>query len=612
MTETLATPNSAPLPEDFEVTQQAWYKAVAGVFARVQKKDIADVPLDVWQKLIKTTDDGIAINPLYTRADAQPELSTPGTFPFIRGGKATNPAYVGWGVAESFTAGENQQVLNALNNGTTSLVLHAGAAEIEPLLQGVLLDLAPIRLAAGSETAAAAAKLLELVPAETAAEVTLEFGASPLTSAVDGRETATVAEAVALATTAAQQKGDVRAILVDGVSFSNQGATDAEEIGYSIAAGVAYIRLLTEAGLSVADALNQIAFRFAATDDQFAQIAKFRAARGLWARVAEVLGAPEAGSAPQHAVTAPVMFSQRDPWVNMLRSTVAAFAAGVGGATSVEVKPFDYAIAGGMPDTKRSFAARIARNTNLLLLEESHLGFVKDPAGGSYYVEALTDELAEKAWEIFTSVEAAGGYQAVLADGSVQARLDASAERTRDQIAKRIKKVTGINEFPNLLEAPLPAEKAVEPQGVRRWAAQFESFRNRSDAFLAANGKRPEIGLIPLGPLARHNIRTGFTTNLLASGGIASLNPGQVEPGTPEFAAAATAAPIVVICGTDDEYAANGVAVVSALREAGAGKIFLAGSPQSFADQTVTPDGYLNMKIDAAAQLAAFLDELGA
>ncbi|MDO5077433.1 methylmalonyl-CoA mutase family protein [Corynebacterium sp.] len=596
-----------PLPEDFEARQQAWYKSVAGVFARTQKKDVADIPLDVWKKLIRTNYDGIDVNPLYTRADEAGENVVPGAFPFVRG---TTAERYGWGVTETFGGSSaeqaNKDILHALNNGTTDLVLDftegLTAADLPAVLRDVLLDLAPVHLRAGSKLPEVAAALYQRIDA-AGVTPTVTLGATPLTSSVDGSETVSLAQAVELAVAA---PAGVRAITVDAVSFSNQGATDAQEIGFALAAGVEYLRALTDAGMSVADALGQVAFRFATNDDQFSQIAKFRAARELWARVAEVLGAPDAGAAPQYAVTAPVMFSQRDPWVNMLRVTVAAFAAGVGGATAVEVLPFDYAVPGGLPNTSRAFAHRIARNTNLLLLEESHLGHVIDPAGGSYFVEDFTDKLADKAWAVFTEVEAKGGLTA--AADFVRETLDAAHEATRVDIAHRRKQLTGINEFPNLLERPLSAELRVEPAGVRRWAAEFEALRDRSDAFLEAQGARPQAVLIPLGPLAKHNIRTGFATNLLASGGIEALNPGQVVPGTEEFTAAAKSAPIAVICGTDPEYGESGADALAALRDAGVGTVLVAGASSALEGA----DGYLNMKIDAAKTLSELLTTLGA
>ena len=587
--------------------QQAWYKAVAGVFARVQKKDVADIPLDIWQKLIKTTYDGIPINPLYNRADELDEAALPGVFPYRRGAAGVGQENQGWGVAESFDEkSTNQQVLDSLYNGTTNLVIQ-GSADIATLLNGVYLSLCPVRLFAGVRTVEQAKALFDVADSQQETPQLIELSATPLASMVNGGATISLDDTIELAKQAAQ-RDNTRAILVDAVTFSNQGATDAEEIGLALAAGVEYLRALTDAGFTIEQALDQISFRFATTDEQFAQIAKFRAARQLWARVAEIVGAPEHGTCPQHALTAPVMFTQRDPWVNMLRSTVAAFAAGVGGATDVEVLPFDWAIPGGLPKTSRSFARRIARNTNLLLLEESHLSHVIDPGGGSYFIEAFTTQLADKAWEVFTSVEAEGGLQQAIAAGTVAKLLDDAHEAQRKDIARRIKKITAINEFPNLAEAPLPADLRVEPSRVRRWAAEFEALRNRSDAYMEVRGTRPTAVLIPLGPLAKHNIRTGFATNLLASGGIEALNPGQVTPGTEEFTTAAKSAPIAVICGTDQEYDATGKDAYEALRAAGVDTILLAGSP----GHEFEPDGYLNMKIDAAATLAELLTKLGA
>jgi len=269
--------------------QQAWYKAVAGVFARVQKKDVADIPLDIWQKLIKTTYDGIPINPLYNRADELDEAALPGVFPYRRGAAGVGQENQGWGVAESFDEkSTNQQVLDSLYNGTTNLVIQ-GSADIATLLNGVYLSLCPVRLFAGVRTVEQAKALFAVADSQQEPPQLIELGATPLTSMVNGGATISLDDTIELAKQAAQ-RDNTRAILVDAVTFSNQGATDAEEIGLALAAGVEYLRALTDAGFTVEQALDQISFRFATTDDQFAQIAKFRAARQLWARVAEIVG----------------------------------------------------------------------------------------------------------------------------------------------------------------------------------------------------------------------------------------------------------------------------------------------------------------------------------
>jgi methylmalonyl-CoA mutase len=361
--------------------------------------------------------------------------------------------------------------------------------------------------------------------------------------------------------------------------------------------------------LSVADSLRQISFRLAADDDQFMTIAKFRALRLLWARVAEVAGEPDAGGARVHAVTSTPMMAQRDPWVNMLRTTVAAFGAGVGGADTVLVQPFDAAIPGGMPGTAASFARRIARNTQLLLLEESHLGRVLDPAGGSWFVEDLTRQLAEKAWEHFQQIEAHGGFaeaRDVVTDGIAEIR-----DRRTDDINHRRKALTGVNEYPNLAEAPLPHHDSVI--SIARYAAGFEALRDRSDAYLERTGERPKVLMLPLGPLAEHNIRTTFAANLLASGGIEAINPGPVDAGGVADTVSAAGVPaIALVCGTDARYATEAAAVVEAAHQAGVSRVLLAGPEKAVADAQPKPDEFLTAKIDAVAALSDLLTRLGA
>ncbi|MGH3968257.1 MAG: methylmalonyl-CoA mutase family protein, partial [Mycobacterium sp.] len=357
---------------------------------------------------------------------------------------------------------------------------------------------------------------------------------------------------------------------------------------------VAYLRLLTESGLSVADALRQISFRLAADDDQFMTIAKMRAARQLWARVAEVVGASESGAAVLHAETSLPMMTQRDPWVNMLRTTLAVFGAGVGGADTVRVLPFDVAIPGGFPGMAASFARRIARNTQLLLLEESHLGRVLDPAGGSWFVEELTGQLAEQAWQHFQAVEARGGF--VDARDYLRGQIAEVAARRTDDIAHRRTAITGVNEYPNLAEAPLPQADSTS----RRYAAEFEALRDRSDAYLERTGSRPQVLLLPLGPLAEHNIRATFAANLLASGGIETINPGRLEATRVSQAVSDAGSPATaVICGTDKRYAQQVADIVEAARGAGIEWVYLAGPERAVGDATHRPDEYLTAKINA-------------
>jgi methylmalonyl-CoA mutase len=293
----------------------------------------------------------------------------------------------------------------------------------------------------------------------------------------------------------------------------------------------------------------------------------------------------------------------------MLRTTVAAFAAGVGGADTVQVHPFDVAISGGFPGTARSFARRIARNTQLLLLEESHIGRVLDPSGGSWFVEDLTSELAEKAWEKFQEIEAQGGFEA--ATDHIAGRIAEVAESRSEDIAHRRTALTGVNEYPNLAEVPLPQGDSLP--SVRRYAAGFEALRNRSDAHLEKVGARPKALLLPIGPLAEHNIRTTFASNLLASGGIETVNPGPLDAAAIEKAVSdAGGAEVAVICGTDARYAAEASGAVEAARQAGVQHILLAGPEKAVAEADSKPDGYLTAKINAVEALSDLLTRLGA
>ncbi|MCX2711915.1 methylmalonyl-CoA mutase small subunit [Mycolicibacterium sp. J2] len=600
-----------------ESDRERWRSGVAGVLAKSSRRDPADLPAEPERLLDSPTYEGFPVRPLYTALDERAEAPLPGQWPYTRGADALRDVHAGWKVAEVFplpgqtavTEG-NATVLGALTDGVSALQLRGvRPAELDRLLEGVFLDLVPVILDAGADYRAAADAVLGLLGGfddEQRARLSVDLGADPLTAALSGAPAATLDEVIAVAGKAVAYRGGVRAVTVDGPALHNLGASASWELAGAVAAGVAYLRALTEAGLPVAEALGQISFRFAADDDQFLTIAKLRAARTLWARVAEVVGAGDAGAATIHAVTSAPMMSQRDPWTNMLRTTVAAFAAGVGGADTVLVQPFDSAIPGGLPGTAASFSRRMARNTQLLLLEESHLGRVLDPAGGSWFVEDLTAGLAEQAWAHFQDLERRGGFAAA------QEHLTAQIAETRDlraaDIAHRRKALTGVNEFPNLAEKPLPAVDSAP--GVLRYGAGFEALRDRSDAFLGAHGARPKVLLLPLGPLAEHNIRTTFASNLLASGGIEAVNPGTVDAAA--VAAAADGHTVAVVCGTDARYGTEASDVVAAARAAGLTQVYLAGPDKAVAGAENKPDDYLTAKIDAVQALSTLLTRLGA
>lgn len=599
----------------------SWYASVGAVLAKAARKDPAEMPDDAWRKLIATTRDGIEINPLYTRVDESSERPAPGQFPFVRGGNRSGLPENGWHVSARLdVSGDatdvNTQVLDLLEQGASALWLSTDAADLAAVLKDVYLDLAPVTFDSGTATAEVAEAYLELLDQRRTAgdgvtdrtNVIADLGAAPVTAAYTGADTIDLDAAVALAAKVAEREETIRTFVADGTAFHADGAGDAQELAYAVAAGLEYVRALISSGLSADAALRQVSFRLSATDDQFASIAKFRAGRLMWARAAELLGAPDAGDAPQHAVTSSAMMSRRDPWVNMLRTTLAAFGAGVGGASSVTVLPFDVSVPGGMESTSRAFAERIARNTQLLLLEESHLGHVVDPAGGSWFVESLTDSLAESGWTVLQSVEASGGLSAAIASGSVAESI-ASVRDARDaDIASRKAPITGVSEFPNLGEPPLD-ESRRGGEGYR-YGLAFEQLRDRSDAHLEATGSRPTVLIVGLGPQAETTARVTFAANLLAAGGVEARNPGVTEAG--QYAGAREGAEVAVVCGADKRYATEGSDAVRALRDAGVSTVYLAGTEKGFpADAADRPDGYLALGIDAVAALSTLLDQLG-
>jgi methylmalonyl-CoA mutase len=597
-------------PTAVEADRERWRAAVAGVLAKSTKRDPADLPAEPERLLDSPTYDGFAIRPLYTSADELPEPPLPGHWPFVRGGDALRDVKSGWKVVEPFPVNDddnvsehNGAVLLSLTEGVSALAVRVGdkgirADELDRFFDGVFLDLVPVIFdAAGPDYARTVDAVLGLVDGfddDQRARLAIDFGADPLTAPLSGRAAPDAGDVTAAAARVTGFGGHLRTVTVDGPAFHNRGANASWELAGLIGAGVEYLRLFGAAGLDVSDALRQISFRVAVDDDQFMGVAKLRAARKLWARVAEVVGAKDAGAATVHAVTSLPMMTKRDPWVNMLRTTLAAFSAGVGGADTVQVHPFDVAIVGGYPGTAPGFARRIARNTQLLLLEESHLGQVLDPSAGSWHVEDLTEQLARQAWKHFQDIESRGGFS--KARDHVAEQIAEVAAKRADDIAHRRTSITGVNEFPNLDEPPLPPGEALE--GVARYAAGFEALRDRSDAFLAKTGARPKVRLLPLGPLAEHNVRTTFATNLLASGGIQAVTDED--------------APIAVICGTDARYAEEASAAVDAARAAGVSYVLLAGPETAVAEANSKPDGYLTAKIDAVATLSDLLTRLGA
>lgn len=528
-----------------------WEKATAAVLRKSRRMREEDPDSLVWEKLTRTTLDDIPVTPLGT-ASLLDDLLTAG-----------RPARAGdWDVRAHLAAGPakagNEALLVDLEGGVTSVWVEADAdTDLAVLLEGVLIDLAPVVLDAPTAPVAVAEAFLA-----HAGDTDLATGTNLGVSA-----TAPGDDLVAVARLAAER--GVLGVVVDGTRVHDRGASDAQELGWAMAAGARALRVLTEAGTGVDDAAGLVELRLAVTDEQFASIAKLRAARRLWARVLELSGAtPGVVAQRLHAVTSRPMMSRYDPWVNMLRTTVAAFAAGVGGADSVTVLPFDAPL--GRPD---AFGRRIARNTSHLLIDEAHVAHVADPAGGSYAVEKLTDDLAVAAWEVLGRLDTPEGPD----EAALEEMVARTVERRDQQVATRERPLTGLTEFPNLAEE-LPEREPYDGwSGVRSYGEAFEAMRDEPPA--------DRVLLATLGPVAAHTARATFATNLLAAGGVGVDVAGPTE-GPDDLVAAHDGHTVVCLAGADAAYDEWGRAAAEALRAAGATHVVVAGKPREWADDS--------------------------
>jgi methylmalonyl-CoA mutase len=578
------------LAADFApATEDDWRKLVDGV--------LKGAP---FEKLVGKTYDGIRIDPIYTRAKGAPAIA---------GRAAAAPWQIMQRIDHPDAAQANAQALHDLENGASGLTLvFAGAngahgfgldpsAEaIEKILEGVFLDAGiALDLQIGPQSRMAAMHVAELVKRKglSPASCDIRFGLDPLGAcAVWGSSPYAWAEIVPAVTGAVQGLAALGfkspIIAADGRVVHDAGGSEAQELAFALAAGVAYLRAIEQSGVSLDAAQGMIYARLAADADQFLTLAKFRAMRLLWARIEQACGLT-----PKPlfiaADTSWRMLTQRDAFVNMLRATMATFSAGLGGANAITVLP--HTLARGLPDP---FARRVARNTQLVLLEESNLAKVSDPAAGSGGIEALTRELSEAAWALFQETEKAGGLFAALEQNVIQRKVAATRAAREVNIAKRRDVLTGASEFPNLHEADIAvldakpivlpsygeAKFKFDPLAPMRLAAPFEALRDQSDSILKKTGKRPKIFLANLGTAADFTARATFAKSFFETGGIEAVDTeGFADAGALAAAFKASGADLACLCSSDKAYAAHALAAAGALKTAGAKHIYLAGRP---------------------------------
>jgi methylmalonyl-CoA mutase len=581
--------------------------AIAGVFPQPTEDQwlkLVDKALKggSFDQLVSKTYDGAAIAPLYPRAKVEAPRAlrrTPGRWAILGRVDLADADAANKLALEDLDGGaDGLHIVFAGSQGAYGAGLTSDSGEtIAHLLENIRLDYGiPVLIDASPRAPNAAAAIMRYVDSHhiEPSITRISFGLDPLgLQALHGFAPAPWAQG---AKTFAESAGSIAragysagVVVADARVIHAAGGSETQELTFALAAAVAYLRALTDNGLDVETARGLIALRFAADADEFLGVAKFRAARRLWARVEEACGlAPK--PALIFAETAWRTMSRRDPWNNILRGTLATFSAAVGGADTITVLPFTQA--SGAAD---GFARRLARDTQLVLQDESHIDVVDDPTSGAGGFEALTQELCERAWTAFQEIEAEGGLPAALEKGAFQGRVAATAGERAKKVARAREKVIGANEFPDIHEKPLDVaepfdaarQTAAAPAGAlktaalspRRLAEPFERLRDESDAFAQKSGNRPKVFLANLGSVAAFTARANFAKNFFEAGGIEAVFGPETES-TSDLVAAFrdSGAKLACLCSSDRIYADVAETAAIALRGAGA-KLYSAGRP---------------------------------
>jgi methylmalonyl-CoA mutase len=551
-----------------------------------------------WERLVGKTADGISLEPLYREPDihtATDISGMPGSAPFVRGsGKS------GWLIRQSFAHPDiertNREILADLEGGVGAIelvidpdgrdgVAIQSASDLDHALAGVIPEAAPVSLDAGMHGEHAANLLRDKLKGVATPGVAFNLDpiGTELRTGADQSEAALAAYLFTSQTTRDLPKA--RYLRVDARIVHEAGGSEAQEIAFALHSGIVYLRGLETRALGVADSASAISFAVAVGSDALIEAAKLRALRLCWARVLEASGAaPEQRAASIHAFTSRRMMTRYDAWTNILRVSSAAFGAAVGGANEITTYPLTDAL--GLPTP---FARRVARNTQHVLLEECRLGHVADPAGGAWFVEKLTRDIADRAWSLMQEMEAHAAPFDLLRSRVAEAR-----DHRRAAIATRRETITGVTDFPLLDEKapeflgdthPFPnaasgaqasGNGCVSPFISLRWAEPFETLRAR-----AAAANAPRIFFANLATLSEFGPRAQWARNLFASGGVGAIGPEEAHATMETLIDAfrMTKARVAVITGTDARYAEHAENAAQRLKAAGADWVILAGKP---------------------------------
>lgn len=584
---------------------------------------------DYERKLVWKTGEGFNVRPYY-RAENLAEVeylgAEAGEFPYVRGVSKDNTWRVHQTIAVKCAKEANEEALKLLNAGVDSLgFCFCDSCVCDVDVDALLKEIVPtaVELTFCSSNVKNLAALAEKVLAKYADvekdALRLNFCLDPIMRNLseegafccgNGDECFDIIAKLIKAT--ADYK-HVRVVNVAGALFSNSGSTIVEELGFTLSAAHEYLVKLMERGLAIDEVARKIRFTFAVTSNYFLEMAKFRAARMLWANIVKAYNPAKDCSCKMfaHAVTSTWNQTVYDPYVNMLRGTTEAMSAAIAGVHSLEVRPFDYSF-----EAPTEFSKRIARNSQLLLKHESHFDQVIDPAGGSYYIESLTSSIAKEAWTLFREIEEKGGYIAAFKEGFVVERVKASAAAKDKAIATRRLILLGANQYPNFTEVADEAicdckvKREVKEENVLapyRGAMAFEEMRLSVDR----SGKAPKAFMLTCGTLGMARARAQFSCNFFACAGIRVEDNTffkSVEEGVE--AALASKAEIVVVCASDDDYATVAPRVKELLGDKAI--LVVAGAPACAPEleaQGIT--NFINVKSNVLETLKDYLKKLG-
>ena len=584
---------------------------------------------DFNKKLVWRTNEGFNVQPMYRAEDIKDLKTTdslPGEYPYVRVTKTNNDWYIRQEIEVCCPKAANEKATEILGKGVTSLGFKLkediDAEGLKTLLAGIDLAKVEVNFDCCPNKALQLAKdLVEVVKAAGAADTfSGSIGFDPFRRLLKhGKDFPKDIKALAAEIVkAVADVKNLRVLAVNTDKLCNAGAYIYQELGYALSWGNEWLSQLTDAGIDATEAAKRIKFNMGISTNYFMEIAKFRAARMLWAQIVKQYE-PKCDCACKmnvHATTSEFNQTIFDAYVNLLRSQTESMSAALAGVDSITVTPFDKQYKN--PD---EFSERLARNQQLLLKEESHLDKIVDPAGGSYYVETLTMSIANEAWKLFLATEEQGGFYAALKAGEVQKAVNESSDKRHTDVARRKESLLGTNQFPNFNEVAndkieceggkcccghnndAEAETdAVEALKNTRAASEFEALRLETER----SGKRPKVFMLTIGNLAMRLARSQFSANFFACAGyqiIDNLGFDTVEAGVE--AAMEKQADVVVLCSSDDEYATLAPEAFKAL--AGRAEFVVAGAPACSDDlKAVGITEFVNVRSNVLETLKAF------